>query len=101
MADPLMEFIYIDGRDLLTSISAEDKKNIDPMTCIKIQPCLFQQDGIFATYQQSAFIENNRVGRYAPKLMKEHISFAHQWFKNIKWQQFSKAAKSLPVASQA
>lgn len=93
MADPLMEFIYVDGRAVLDSMPEEKKNKDNILMCVKIQPRLFQQDGIFATNQQSAFIEDGRVTKYRHKLMKDHIYFAQHWFKNIKYQQFSKQAK--------
>lgn len=96
MADPLMEFIVVDGRQMRTEYMLKNELSETLMqvvdkkigvSWVRVQPSYFQQDGILATYQESVVFEDGKVKGYRLKWLKDHITFANGWFKNIQWQQ--------------
>lgn len=69
MSDPDMTFI---------KMIRENENFYIPMT--------YQQDGL-GIYQEVFDWDGTRLGKYRPKLLKDLVSFANMWMKNIKEQQ--------------
>ncbi|MBN8837200.1 MAG: hypothetical protein J0I09_08075 [Sphingobacteriia bacterium] len=52
-------------------------------TMIAIYPQMFQQDYI-GIYEESIYIEDNKVTTYKPTWQSGHTAFANQWLQNIR-----------------
>jgi hypothetical protein len=101
MSDPYMEFLCIDASANRAIMKAKDARLTDAMLD-KIQwkpvfPICFEQHGTFATYQESAIIDEGKVTRYSKKLQADHASFANKWLENIKHQQLNRVKVAGPV----
>lgn len=70
MADPDMTFL---------------KSNVDD----RVYPMSFRQDGGFPINQQSVILnEDGTSYTFRPRTQRDHATFAGQWMKNIKNQQY-------------
>lgn len=76
MRDPEMVFIVVDKREY-----PKDSENLF------VYPQLYQQDNL-CIYEESVFIEGNRLTTFIARWQQAHVDFANGWLCNIKAQGF-------------
>lgn len=81
MRDPEICFLIVDNR------KAYEDKGADPLDGFGVWPQQFQQDGIFARYQELITIENGAATKCMKGAQSDVAIFAGQWMNNVKWQQ--------------
>lgn len=78
MKDPEIVYFVVDNR-------GEGEEGV--MDLLGVWPQMFEQSGIFQTYQELITIEDNKLKTFSPRKQRDAAQFTAQWMKNLKWQQ--------------